>query len=396
MILNEISKIIEYIEDNYNSSLSKEVIEETTGMSEGYFRNEFKKVVKIPLDKYRIRRELTLIIDDIINSGLPINQNNILPWTATNSFYKAFKSEFKMTPNEYIKKYKDIDKLQSKVDLKMYEEDEALIKELTYTNGSEINALRYLLTLKPYLREGFSMLFCTTYDEMYERLIKKRYGYSLGKRFYIGDIPKNYYKKYLSELKKYYCIEKGVFFDTNSDDSYMNFIPNIPRYLYIIVKRSIIRKLFEKINIEEFIDSIKLNEIKTIWYEFSKFEKIHDGSIAMPNELIEATNLSEMKRQLLEKLVVQEQGVKNYDLLENLRKDIEYNYDKHINNFKDLCNLCGYKEECKIDEECRYLDEMSEDEEKEFYNKPDYEVLKIEELKKELLELMLMGIVYLG
>ena len=61
----KIKKIIEHIEENYHESLSVESIKNITGSSAGYFRNEFSKNVGISLDKYRIRRSLTLIINEI-------------------------------------------------------------------------------------------------------------------------------------------------------------------------------------------------------------------------------------------------------------------------------------------------------------------------------------------
>ena len=87
----KIKKIIEHIERNYHEPLSEELIENITGSSVGYFRNEFSNNVGISLDKYRIRRSLTLIIKEIKENKSKIVNSNVLPWQNNKSFHEAFK-----------------------------------------------------------------------------------------------------------------------------------------------------------------------------------------------------------------------------------------------------------------------------------------------------------------
>lgn len=151
-MMNAINKYIDTVEENFHSIFSKDEIEELVGYNYGYFNRKFKSITGMTPDKYRVRRQLSLIALEIKNNTGVIKKSNLLPWADESSFLKAFKREFNMTPSVYIKG--TYDTLQEKVYIKSRIEEEILLKSLVdvineyldiYDNSTDLLSLIYIL-----------------------------------------------------------------------------------------------------------------------------------------------------------------------------------------------------------------------------------------------------------
>ncbi|UZW12835.1 AraC family transcriptional regulator [Clostridium pasteurianum] len=390
MNLDIVEKVVEYIEENYHSHISEEIIETITGKSSGYVRNEFKKVVNIPIDEYRIRRQLSLIIQEMKNINKKLNNSNLLPWNTQNSFSKVFKSNFGEPPMQFIKHYNE-HKLQYKFNVKKfkvsYNSDIRIIEGLIRKLGNKTNALIYILSLKPYILNPIDNLFAISGVNIKDILIKTRYAQGIKKNFFAGKVPREFYNNHSKLLDKYYDMKKGISFNQFHNED------TVFHKQYILVKKSIIHRILEYTKLDSIInDKTDPNNLVTLWYEDMRVEESKDGMIAMPNELIES-GIGMMKWTILSELVFQEQGFVKYTTMEELRVSIKYDYCKPIDVFKEYCEKCNYRNYCDDDSDCLYIEELSEKEKKEFYDKPDHEVLTMERLCEEIKELFIVGLI---
>lgn len=184
-----VEQIVNYI-DNYNTIVDDECLINITSMSPGYVRNEFKKVVGISLNKYRIRRQLTKIIEQAKVSGCKISECDLEPWGTVNSFYKAFKKEYKVSPSEFLKQY-DESKLQEKenisIKISQYGHEEKIIDSLFGKYGGNKDTLVFLLSLEPYQFSIIDKIATLSFDVCYERLINSKYGEHQGQIFFSGE-----------------------------------------------------------------------------------------------------------------------------------------------------------------------------------------------------------------
>jgi len=106
-----LSKLIEYIE--YSSeSIDEDYLSELTDLSIGHVRRLFEAAVGQPMNKYRIRRRLSIMIENAIASNESLMKIDTYPYAEYKSFSRSFKNEFKISPSEYIKGHKV--KLQEK------------------------------------------------------------------------------------------------------------------------------------------------------------------------------------------------------------------------------------------------------------------------------------------
>lgn len=416
-MIENIKIVIDYIDENYHDVWSTDKIKELINVSVGHFRNEFKEIVGISLDNYRIRRELTLIINEIQENNKTINNSNLLPWSDNNGFYSSFKKEFGIPPKQYLMKKNNYVRLQEKFNIESFNNDEKLIKALKKEYGSYEKSLVYLLSLPVYKRDGFSAFVQYKDDnEFYWDLIRDYYCEMNGERLTLSKVPKEYYKKHIKNLRKYYDKDKCIQFDTfeNGIDSKEysveeHFFSGAARKvfvnpMYIVVKRSLIRKLFKLVNIEKFFASFNIIELKTIWHAMIIGErKSIDNCVGiMPNELIEQTFLTFGQWTIVHEIVVMENGAVTYNNLDEFRENIKYDYDKPIET-EWKCDRCNFKEYEIGTEECKYdcddtcpRDEVLTEEEKEIFNKAmEWEKLDMDALKHQLVNFMIRGLVYL-
>lgn len=102
-MINIIKKYINYVDENYHSDFTEEDIKNITGYSYQYFNRRFKEIWNMTPQVYRKRRQLTLIALEIKSKSGSIKGSDLSPWADDNTFSKAFKREFDITPSEYIK-----------------------------------------------------------------------------------------------------------------------------------------------------------------------------------------------------------------------------------------------------------------------------------------------------
>lgn len=398
----KIKKIIEYIEQNYHEVLTLELIENITGNSVGYFRNEFSKIVRISLDKYRIRRSLTLIINEIKQNNSKIIEGNVLPWKNNRSFYEAFKKEFGVTPKEYMKDNNI--KLQDKFNIDELIEEDRLIKSLVRKCGNYEKALIYLLKLPAYKTMGLRYFCVKDDEELYEHLVWNYYR-SIEDEIYNDKV----YKEHKRNIKKYYALDQVIEFHQNTynfedDDMKLNLFDGFMTASYFVVKRSLLLNLINLIDFEKFFRLIKFEDIKTIWhYEIiSKKNNIEDGMVCIPNDFIGCSEIKGLNWDIVHEIIIRENG---YDKIgkdfESFKEYIKYNYDKPIES-EDVCDYCRYKEideatgECKFsdDSNCKGYDNLTVEDKERFF-KEEYELLTIDELFRQIIYLFYIGILFL-
>lgn len=215
-MMNAINKYIDTVEENFHSIFSKDEIEELVGYNYGYFNRKFKSITGMTPDKYRVRRQLSLIALEIKNNTGIIKKSNLLPWADESSFLKAFKREFNMTPSVYIKG--TYYTLQEKVCIESRMEEEILLKTLVEEHKGYEGALKYLLGLNSDKCNGFIL------DTKYE--------------------------KYIRLTNKYYDISEYLDMYDNSTD--------LLSLVYILAKGRLIENLITKIDTHKFLDPLDI------------------------------------------------------------------------------------------------------------------------------------------
>lgn len=400
-----VNKIINYIEDNYHEALTVDIIKNLTGASEGYVRDEFKKIVGISLDKYRIRRELSIIIKEILINKCNIKDADLTPWNER-SFSTAFKKEFGCTPKQALSNMKCI-RFQEKFDVDQYkktwDENSKTIEKLIRKYGNAAEALKFLLSLRAYELEPLDLLFCHSEDDLKNILIKRKYSNEIYQKFYAASVPEKFIKQHKRLLNEFYNLKNAIIVKQCIDEVSIDEIrlDMLPPTHYYIVKRGLIKDLINKIKDKDLANiGIAPTELVTIWSERLNVERLYDnqtsimkeGEIAIPNELYNA-DISILRRKILEYLLIQEQNFMKFNTYEKLCKEIKFDYNMPIDIFAEYCKKCEYKKNCD-NNDCKYIDELDDKDKQEFYDKPDYEELTIERLNEEIMQMLIDGLIY--
>lgn len=403
----KIKKIIEHIEQHYHEPLSIELIENITGSSAGYFRNEFSKNVGISLDKYRIRRALTLIINEIKENNSKVVNSNVLPWQNNKSFHEAFKKEFKITPREYLKGANI--KLQDKFNIDKLIEEDKLIKSLVRKYGTYEKALIYLLKLPVYRVRGLRCFYVEDEEQLYEHLIWSYCRNNTNNKNYDRDNIDEIYKVHKRNIKKYYNLEEVIEFEKNTygienGHKSVNPLDELMKDSYFVVDRRLLSKLIKLISLKKLFELINFEDIKTIWHDEIILERgsTKDGIVMMPREFIEMMGtINWLEWEIVHELIIMENGYHKYKNFEEFKKKLKYNYSKRIEN-ENLCDSCRYKEidnitgKCKFseDDSCEGYENLTEEEEERFF-KEEYEILTMEDLLNSILYLFNIGMLFL-
>ena len=403
----KIKKIIEHIEQNYHEPLSTESIEKITESSVGYFRNEFSKNVGISLDKYRIRRSLTLIINEIKQKNSKIVSSNVLPWQNNRSFYEAFKKEFRITPSEYLKEVNI--NLQDMFNINKLIEEDKLINSLVRKYGSYEKVLVYLLKLPVYSVRGLKCFYVKNEEELYDYLIRNYCRNNIDDKNYDESNYDKIYKVHKKNLQRYYNLDEVIEFEKSTHEIENAYISGIPfdefmKYSYFVVDRRILSKLTKLISLEKLFKLINFEDIKTIWHDEIIVERgsAKDGMVMMPREFIEVMGkINGIEWEIVHELIIMENGYEIHKNFEEFKDKIKYNYSKQIEN-ENLCDSCKYKKidritgKCKFseDDSCEGYENLTEEEEERFF-KDEYEILTMEDLFNSILYLFNIGILFL-
>lgn len=315
-----VKSVIDYIELNCHTGITNDIIEEITGNASGYVRNEFKKIVDLSLDEYRIRRELSLIIDEIKENNLKLCDSNLLPWATASGFSDTFKKVYGISPMQFIKNF-DQNELQPMFDIDKYEllhnDANKIVEALVRSKGNRNNAIKYILSLRPYLVSGINNLFISE-DNIVDILIKGRYSEDIRDRNHSGEIPQDYIKQHKILLEKYY--------DLTMKRCYFN---NSPLFAdgYVCVKANIVRMLLNDDELNNIINAeFAPCNLTTIWHDQIKMENLKDNLVAMPNELINGMYFNNEEWAVLHELVMQEEGFKRHGNIEDLRNTLVEDY----------------------------------------------------------------------
>jgi AraC-like DNA-binding protein len=330
MNLKIVKIVVEYIELNYHVGITNDIIEQITGKSAGYVRNEFKKIVDLSLDEYRIKRELTLIINEIKEKKQKLSDSNLLPWATTSSFCDVFKKTYGQSPMQFVKKFNQ-HKLQPMFDIETYElsynNDVKIIETLIRSKGNKRDALRYILSLRPYFISGINSLFITE-ENILDILIKYRYQQEIRDKSYAGLVPNDFIRQHKMILEKYYDLSIKVSYFDNSQ---------LFSDGYICVKASILKRLLYDDEFDNIINAelVPVN-LTTIWYDQIKMDKLGDNIVAMPNELIDGKYFTNEEWAILHELVMQEEGHKRYNSIEELRNALVDDYSFAIDRISTV------------------------------------------------------------
>jgi len=106
-IKNYIENAVEYIEKNLNTNLTVDTISDNIYLSKFHFQRIFKSITGKGLIEYTRSRKLTKSLEDLINTNLPIGKIALrYSYDYEQSFTRAFKSEFGVSPTDYRKEQK--------------------------------------------------------------------------------------------------------------------------------------------------------------------------------------------------------------------------------------------------------------------------------------------------
>jgi len=106
--LEKLSKITDYIQENYKDDITLESVAYTFGFSPTYLSRIFQKYAKINYKNYVLDVRVQHSYKELINSDHSINEiaeNNGFP--DSRSFSKAFKKRYKTLPSKYRKEAKN-------------------------------------------------------------------------------------------------------------------------------------------------------------------------------------------------------------------------------------------------------------------------------------------------
>lgn len=308
-MLEKIALIIDYIDAHYHENVENNTIESLTGLSSAHVRSEFKKIVGMPLDKYRRRRQLTLIINEIIDMGCSISKSNLLPWGSANSFRVTFKKEFGILPNEIIKDPNYVDWLQQKFDQNVYTAEEKVVNELISLYGTPSNAVEYLLSLPPYQVLTYINSMDDSLEEKYNLLIWSNH----------GNIPNGVYKQEMQKLTSYYDVKNEI----NTGNLLIS---------YYVANRYLIKKIAES---NEIYLSIVPCDLRTIWYKnvqvkknrySNRYRKPVDYIVEIPGEFKNGiVGISDMQHRILKEFIIKDNNANDFESFEELMKILKSN-----------------------------------------------------------------------
>ncbi|HWJ77798.1 MULTISPECIES: AraC family transcriptional regulator [Bacillaceae] len=99
--MDKINAVIQYIDEHYHDEICNKHVEELAGCSYVDFVSEFQKVTGSQFLRYLIRRQLTLIKEELcrINDS---QDKNYSPFNGWDEYSNLFKCEFKTTVDSAI------------------------------------------------------------------------------------------------------------------------------------------------------------------------------------------------------------------------------------------------------------------------------------------------------
>lgn len=99
--MDKVNAVIQYIEQHYHDEICNVHVETLTGCSFSDFSDEFQKVTGLQFLRYLIRRQLTLIKDELCCTD-DLQNKNYSPFNSWDEFSNLFRCEFKITADSAI------------------------------------------------------------------------------------------------------------------------------------------------------------------------------------------------------------------------------------------------------------------------------------------------------
>ncbi|GAY78769.1 hypothetical protein NBRC111894_4323 [Sporolactobacillus inulinus] len=99
--MDKVNAVIQYIEQHYHDEICNTHVEALTGCSFSAFSDEFQKVTGLQFLRYLIRRQLTLIKDELCHTD-DLRNKNYSPFNSWDEFSNLFRCEFKITVDTAI------------------------------------------------------------------------------------------------------------------------------------------------------------------------------------------------------------------------------------------------------------------------------------------------------
>ncbi len=336
-MLDKIEVVINHIDDNFNSEIRRKDIEELADCSFENFSVEFEKETGMQFLRYLVRRQLTLVKEEIShkNGSKDINYS---PFNGYDEFTTIFEFEFNIKVDEALDNKKII--LQDRYGSEEWRKHDLVLKELLDNAGNSTNALRYLLSLPPYYLEGIPSYFYSTYKvEVIDLLTRRAY----------GELSTSEYNKVVFELETFYMLGN----EYSIKDLIV--IPN----KYVLINRGLINRLILEYGAEF---NYSVSELKTLW------------AISSDEKLLLNTKDSKLSHSILKAISEKEIGLTEpFENIDELRSWITVDYSKPKNN-------------PKIQRDVPYPYSLIEDE---------YELLENGVLREEINELLVHGLLYL-
>lgn len=402
--------IIEEIEMYPCVAVGSNRIQELTGKTEDYMNDYFDKITGQAIDSYRIDRQLSIIIERMYEENLKLSEANLDPWANQQSFTKAFKTRFNVSPMKFIKSY-DGEMLYKKINIKelydKYEDEIAIKKSLIrrYKNN-KIEAAKYILSLKPYHIKPLQSLVKDE-DGSIEFMIENKYAQiELGKTdefISYGTISSTYINEEKKLINKYYDLENPIkvdYIEIPSNEVYLMFGDRVlnKHTQYIGIRESLKEKILEGIDLKDIINKdTDPKSLTTLW------EVRRDSSMSehflMPSDFINI-RFKKIEKEILKCLIYQEQGIVKYFSLEELKDFIKYDYDNVIKPEKEIyipaCEDCEYLECESFDfDDCEHVKKLSKEDMEICLAEHKYVVLTMEKLCEVIINLINKGYIYL-
>ncbi|WP_251553994.1 hypothetical protein [Neobacillus muris] len=99
--MDKINAVIQYIDEHYHHEICNKHVEELTGCTFSDFSDEFQRVTGLQFLRYLIRRQLTLIKEELCRPDAS-KDKNYSPFNGWDEFSNLFKCEFKTTVDSAI------------------------------------------------------------------------------------------------------------------------------------------------------------------------------------------------------------------------------------------------------------------------------------------------------
>ncbi|MCM8709440.1 helix-turn-helix domain-containing protein [Clostridium sp. SYSU_GA19001] len=273
--VDRLNNIINYIYSNYKEHITLNDLANKEFLSVPYLSKFIKDQLGLTFTEYLNSVRLNYAVKDIINTDLPITRIALENGFATTFlFNKCFKETFKMTPNEYRKKFKQVNKVESKDFIEVKEEIEAYLSERKLEQG---------ITVVPSNEVKIKV------DINNSKILKRNYNkiINIG---YANDILQSLLQEHIILLKKEINFEYARFWGIFNED--MNIENKENEYNFYKIDK-----------ILDFIINIGMKPFIDLMPKAKKISKNPEQNVSLKTEVIKYRNLKEWNR-LIHKFII--------------------------------------------------------------------------------------------